>query len=100
MRLAAQKRSTKADLAEMYERLAEIVRDQTPCTIRQVFYRATVAGLGPKEEQFYGRVDRYLLHMRSEGIISYSDIADNTRWMRKPTTHNSLARMLLRSRAL
>ena len=78
----------------MYQRLAGIIRAQSPCTVRQVFYRATVAGLGSKDEHFYDRVCRYLVYMRERGLISFGDIADNTRWMRKPRTHGSLATML------
>jgi hypothetical protein len=96
MRLAAQtpKRSSKAELETLYERLRDIISEQAPCTVRQVFYRATVAGLGPKEERFYGRVGRYLVNMRERGMIPFGDIADNTRWMRKPRSYSSLRAML------
>src|SRR5215472_2490733 len=100
MRLAAQKRSTKDELRRMYDSLASIVRAQSPCTVRQVFYRATVAGLGPKDECFYGRVCRYLVDMRESGMLAYGDVADNTRWMRKPDSYNSLGSMLAETKSL
>src|SRR5262249_55719596 len=34
------------------------------------------------------------LKLRREGRLSYSDIADATRWMRKPTTHDSVEEAL------
>jgi hypothetical protein len=102
MRLAAQKpkRSSKADLERMYQELRNIISEQAPCTVRQVFYRATVAGLGPKEERFYDRVGRYLVHMRESEMIPFGDIADNTRWMRKPDSYSSLGSMLEETKKL
>src|SRR5277367_1919117 len=103
MRLASQKhskRSSNADLARMYDSLAQIVRAQSPCTVRQGFYRATVAGLGPKDESFYDRVGRYLVYMRDNHLIGFDDIADNTRWMRKPKTYDSIGVMLAETRDL
>jgi hypothetical protein len=106
MRLAAKtqnlkrKRSSKADLEVMYERLRDIISEQAPCTVRQVFYRATVAGIGPKEERFYDRVGRYLVHMRESEMIPFGHIADNTRWMRKPDSYSSLGSMLEETKIL
>ena len=61
-------------------------------TVRQVFYQAVVAGLVEKTEgEYKNTVARLLLEMRRGGEIPYSWIADNTRWMRKPTTYTGLA---------
>lgn len=47
-------------------------------TVRQAYYR--LVGIGyPKTEDFYGRVQRELLHMRQEGVLPYSFIIDNSR---------------------
>jgi len=70
---------------------AILLRLQPPCTVRQVFYQCSVAGLVEKEESGYRKVQRELLRMRRQGRIPYGWIADNTRWMRKPRTHNGLA---------
>jgi hypothetical protein len=90
-------RRTKAAIAAIREGLAEIIELYRPMTVRQVFYLAVVRGLVDKTEQSYKTVCRLLALMRREGEIDYADIADNTRWMRKPTTHSSLAAMLQRS---
>jgi hypothetical protein len=62
-----------------------------PMTVRQVFYRLTVGGQLQKTEQEYKNgAGRLLVKMRRNGIIPYSWIADNTRWMRKPNTYSSM----------
>jgi len=64
-------------------------------TVRQVFYRLVSAGVIDKTEAEYkGTVIRLLLAMRREGIVPYSWVTDNTRWMRKPRTHGSLEEAL------
>ncbi|MDX1401125.1 MAG: hypothetical protein R3245_04310 [Kiloniellales bacterium] len=83
-------RATKAEMAARSDALIEIVEEVTPCTVRQVFYQATVRGIVEKTEAGYGKVQRLLADLRREGEIDYSDIADNTRWMRKPRTWSSL----------
>ena len=67
---------------------------QKPVTCRQMFYQATVHGLVEKAESGYRKVQRQLLEMRREGVISYWFVADNTRWMRKPRTYASLSDVL------
>jgi hypothetical protein len=61
-------------------------------TVRQVFYRAVVAGLINKTEgEYQNVVMRLLLEMRRAGELPYSWISDSTRWMRKPATYTGLA---------
>jgi hypothetical protein len=64
-------------------------------TVRQVFYRAVSAGIVAKTEQEYkNSIGRQLVLMRRAGELPYHWIADNTRWMRKPTTFSSLDKAL------
>jgi hypothetical protein len=56
-------------------------------TVRQAFYALTVRGIVEKTEAGYRQVQRQILAMRREGKLSWSFIADNTRWQRKPSTH-------------
>jgi hypothetical protein len=71
--------------------LLAILQSGHPMTVRQVFYRATVAGFIPKTEPSYKNViGRQLVLMRRSGMIPYDWIADNTRWQRKPLTHSSI----------
>lgn len=73
----------------------QVVERDRPATVRQVFYRLVSTGLIKKTETEYkSAVGRLLRNMRAEGRIPYTWIADNTRWVRKPTTHNSLEEAL------
>lgn len=83
-------RATNADMDRRREALGSIVAEITPCTVRQVFYQATVRGVVEKTEAGYGKVQRMLADMRRDGEIGYGNIVDNTRWMRKPRTFDSL----------
>jgi hypothetical protein len=66
-----------------------------PMTVRQVFYRLTSEGVISKSESEYNRtVVRLLGEMRRDGTIPYEWLADATRWMRKPTTFNSVEEAL------
>jgi len=65
-----------------------------PMTVRQVFYRAESGAIVEKSEKGYKKVQYHLLLMRRQGVIPYSFISDATRWMRKPTTYDSVDEML------
>jgi hypothetical protein len=60
-------------------------------TVRQIFYRAVSSGIVTKSEADYKNVvGRLLLLMRRRGDLPYSWVADNTRWMRKPASFDSV----------
>ena len=68
-----------------------LATDETPMTVRQVFYRLVSLGVIDKTENEYkSTVCRLLTDMRRNDEIPFSWIADNTRWMRKPTTYSNL----------
>ncbi|MGE4370103.1 MAG: hypothetical protein AB7E12_10520 [Burkholderiaceae bacterium] len=87
-------RATKAEMIERFDRLEAIVNDIKPCTVRQVFYQATVRGVVEKTEAGYAKVQIALVELRRSGRIGYGAIADNTRWQRKPNTYGSLQEAL------
>jgi hypothetical protein len=67
-------------------------------TVRQVFYQAVSRGVVEKTETEYkGTVMRLLKEMRLEDELAWSWIADNTRWMRKPTTFSGTEEALKRT---
>lgn len=66
----------------------------TPMTVRQMFYRLLSLGVIQKAESQYKRVAYHLLNMRRLKIVPYNFISDNTRWMRKSRTWDSLTEML------
>jgi hypothetical protein len=70
--------------------LLDIAEEAQPCTVRQVFYQATVRGIVEKTEAGYAKVQRMLADLRLDGALPWDWIADNTRWQRKPTTWDSL----------
>jgi hypothetical protein len=77
-----------------YVALLDIVEEQKPMTVREVFYQATVRGIVEKTEAGYAKVQRTLAERRRGGLLPWHWIADNTRWQRKPITYNSLAHAL------
>jgi hypothetical protein len=84
-------RRGKDDISELREALYGLIEQAQPVTVRQVFYLAVSAGLVEKTENAYKHtVGRLLTDMRRNEELPYEWIADNTRWMRKPRSHNSL----------
>lgn len=87
-------RRTKAEMKAFREALYAIVNAAQPATVRQVFYQATVRGLIPKEETGYRKVQQSLAQMRVDGELPFEWIADNTRWMRKSPSYDSIEEAL------
>lgn len=85
------KRATKAEMQERLDAIAEIVDEIRPCSVRQVFYQATVREVIKKSERGYEKVQRALLDLRASGRIPFNWITDNTRYRVKPDTFNSPA---------
>jgi hypothetical protein len=80
-------RRSRAAIAAIRNAIREILAADHPQTVRQIFYALTVRGVILKQEIEYQRtVIRLLVAMREAGEIPFDWIADNTRWMRKPTT--------------
>jgi hypothetical protein len=87
-------RSSKIEILNRRQALYEIVAEQKPMTVRQVFYQATVRHIVEKAETGYDKVQRDLVEMRRDGMLPYGWLADNTRWQRKPTTYGSIEQAL------
>jgi hypothetical protein len=84
-------RRTKAEIGRLEGAIYRLLEDDSPMTVRQVFYRLVSAGEVAKTENDYKNVvSRLLVKMRMAGDIPFDWIADNTRWMRKPRTYSSL----------
>jgi hypothetical protein len=78
--------------------IIEVLEQDQPMTVRQVFYRLVSGGWIAKTETEYKQtVGRLLTEMRLEGVIPFGWIADNTRWMQKPTTSSSAEQALRRT---
>ena len=66
-----------------------------PVTIRGIFYKMSSLDLVEKTESGYRTVQGLCKSLRQERRLDFSWISDNTRWMRRPTTYNSLQDCLL-----
>ncbi len=85
-------------MATVREAIVDVLANDHPQTVRQVFYRLTSAGVIAKTEAEYkGTVVRLLGEMRRSGEIPYGWIADATRWMRKPITFSGPEEALRRT---
>jgi hypothetical protein len=84
-------RRTKAEIGRIKASIIDILSQDHPQTVRQVFYALTVRGVIKKAEIEYQRtVVRLLVDMRESEQIPFEWLADNTRWMRKPSTFTGL----------
>lgn len=83
-------RRSNAELATLDEQIVEILVEENPATLRNVFYRMVVRGAVPKTDSGYDVVQRQLLKLRRSGTVPYSWVTDGTRTRRRPLTHSSL----------
>jgi hypothetical protein len=89
--IKARSRRNRAEMDDIRAAIFELLAEDNPQTVRQVFYALTVRGVVQKTEMEYKHtVCRLLCEMREDGTIPFSWLADNTRWMRKPTTFSGL----------
>jgi hypothetical protein len=80
---------------ELRDTIVEFVSANRPCTVRQVFYHLVARTLIKKTRSEYtGVACRLTKELRESGDVPWSWIADNTRWMRKPDTFDSLAELI------
>ena len=95
------RRRTKAEMVQLREALAEIVRVNQPVSCRGVFYLAVSAGLVEKTETAYkNTVIRLLTDMRRSGQIPYYWITDNSRTWHKLPSYNSIEDALIETARL
>lgn len=95
------RRRTKAEMGTIRGALFGVLAENHPMTVRQIFYKLVSLGFVAKTETEYkATVIRLLTEMRRSGTIPFGWIADNTRWMRKPTSFSSLEQALKRTAEL
>ncbi len=89
------KRRSPDDMAAIRADIYAVLEAENPMTVRQVFYQLVSRGTIAKTENEYKQtVIRLLKEMRLDGEVPFDWIADNTRWMRKPRTFNSVEHAL------
>lgn len=90
-------RRDKATMEQLRCDLHEIAEESHPTTARFIFYRAAALQVVPKTTAGYRAVQREIALMRERHEMPFAWITDNTRWMRKPDTHNDLESFLAES---
>ena len=79
-------------MEERADFLIAYAKEHGPTSVRGLYYQAEVAGIPgiDKTESSYVKVQRQVLALRRSGDLDYDWIADATRWMRKPTSYDSI----------
>lgn len=92
-------RRTRAQMDDVRAAILDVVGADPPMTVRQVFYQLVTRGsISKTEAEYKHTVCRLLAEMRRSGNIPFEWIADNSRWMRKPSSYSSLEEMLAQVR--
>lgn len=88
-------RRTKAEIAALRAAIVDVIEDDPPMTVRQVFYQLVTRGVVEKtEEQYQGTVIRLMTEMRLDGSLPYSWVVDESRRVRVTQTYDSIKHAL------
>jgi len=89
-------------MEERAEFLIAYANEHGPVTVRGLYYQAEVHGLPGigKADGDYDKIQRQVLNLRREGRLDYGDIADATRWMRKPDSYDGMEEALAQAAQL
>ena len=88
-------RRTKAEIAAIRTAIVDVIEDDPPMTVRQVFYQLVTRGVIEKtEEQYQGTVIRLMTEMRLDGSLPYSWVVDESRRVRVTQTYDSIKHAL------
>lgn len=85
------KRRTRQAVETLRQRIIGLLVQEHPMTVRQLFYRLVSLGsIAKTESEYKNTVCRLTAQLRREGVIPYTWIADETRWVRRPRTFGGL----------
>jgi hypothetical protein len=87
-------RRTQDELAAIDQVMADFIRQYKPVSVRQVYYNLCSRRIIPKDEKQYDSIQKRLSKLRKAKAIPYEWIADGTRWVRRPTTFDSMTEAL------
>src|SRR5262245_32389527 len=94
MRHAQQRRRARrrrADIDDIKRAILDVIRDDPPMTVRQVFYQLVARGVIEKTELAYqGTVIRLMTDMRLNGRLPYAWVVDESRRVRITETYDSV----------
>lgn len=72
--------------------IVDVIKDDPPMTVRQVFYQLVTRGVIEKtEEQYQGTVIRLMTEMRLSGALPFDWVVDESRRARITRTYDSVA---------
>jgi hypothetical protein len=91
-------RATKSEMSTRRRRIREIVEQDQPMTVRQVFYQAVVHGIVGKTDDDYAKVQDLLADLRRSGEVPYEYIVDEGRYARRPYTVEGIPEALNNTR--
>jgi hypothetical protein len=85
-------RRTKATIKNIRQAIYDVIDDDTPMTVRQVFYQLVARGIIEKTEAAYkGTVIRLMTEMRLGGDLPWDWVVDESRRVRITETYDSIA---------
>jgi hypothetical protein len=87
-------RATRAETDTRRRRVFEIVEEDHPMTVRQVYYRAVVLGLIGKTEQDYLKIQNDLTELRRRDKLPYDWLIDEGRRPRKSYSAEGIVQAL------
>jgi hypothetical protein len=91
-------RRTKAEIESIRREIYQILADEHPQTVRQVYYQLVSRGAIEKTDNEYNNtVVRLMTQMRRDRDLPFSWVADSTRVIRRPRTYSSLQSYFTRS---
>jgi hypothetical protein len=77
-----------------YQVLMELADANRPASVRNLYYRAVVAGLVTKTESGYQKVQRALVTLRDRGVLPFDWLTDSVRWRRHDPSWDTLEQAL------
>ena len=84
------KRRNQQEMETIKDAIYNFAQEMRPVSVRQIFYNLTTQNIVDKTKNGYEQVVSISGKMREDGELPFSWVADATRWMRKPDTHDTL----------
>ena len=85
-------RWTGAAISDLRDAIIEIIDEDPPMTVRQVFYQLVTRGAIEKSEKEYQQtVIRLMTDMRLDGMLPFEHVVDESRRVRVTQTFDSVA---------
>jgi hypothetical protein len=82
---------TRAEMAVIRDTILDVIKDDPPMTVRQVFYQLVARGVIEKTEQQYQKtVIRLMTEMRLNGRLRYDWVVDMSRQVRVTQTFDNV----------